>query len=73
MKSSLKEIYAFAEVYGYTVLQGDGRYSHLYSITKTADAPSSPLCPYMLPEHLAIWVDGYRFGLNASVPTQVVE
>lgn len=71
--SALTEIKAFAKAYGFTVLQGIGIKSHMYTIAKSVGKNHFPRCPYMEPEILAIWIDGYRMGLNAAAPTQAKE
>ncbi|MCM1505386.1 MAG: hypothetical protein NC127_09350 [Muribaculum sp.] len=70
---ALTEINAFAEAYGFIVLQGHGIKCHTYTIAKRTGNIDAPRCPYMEPELLVIWIDGYRMGLNASAPTRAEE
>lgn len=71
--SKLTEIKAFAETHGFVVLQGHGLKHHMYTIAKRMGNIDAPRCVYMEPELLAIWIDGYRMGLNASSPIQAEE
>lgn len=68
--AALTEIKAFAEVYGFTVLQGHGIKYHTYTVAKQLGNIYAPLCPYMEPELLSVWLDGYRMGINAAEPTR---
>ena len=72
---ALKEVEAFAEVFGFTVIRGIGLKSHTYTIAKQYGNAHLPHCQYMEPSELAIWADGYRAGLaNADdAPTQAEE
>lgn len=68
---ALSEIKAFAEVNGFEVLMGMKRDLGKYTIAKDYNGKIAPRCPYMEPKELAIWIDGYRMGLNAaSAPIQ---
>lgn len=69
--SALTEIKAFAEAYGLIVLQGYGIKSNLFTIAKRIGNIDAPRCPYMEPELLSIWIDGYRTAINAVEPTPV--
>lgn len=71
--TALTEVKAFAEAYGFIVLRGQGIKAHTYTIAKRIGNIDAPRCPYMEPETLAVWIDGYRMGLNAAAPIQAEE
>lgn len=51
---ALKEVEAFAEVFGFTVVRGIGLKSHTYTIAKQYGNAHLPRCQYMEPCELAI-------------------
>lgn len=65
-------IRAFAEVYGFDVLSKEHRLGEIYTLAKRLETITAPLCPYMLPHVLVVWIDGYKKGLKGSAAAREI-
>lgn len=62
----LSPIKAFAEVYGFELRRGIGYHAHEYQLLKESGGRLCPLCQYMEPLMLRIWIDGYESGRGSK-------
>ncbi len=72
-KTELDKIKVFARQHDFILLRGYGPKSNLYTVARRIGALDAPRCPYMEPELLSIWIDGYRMGLIAASPNRAEE
>ncbi len=70
---ALNQVKAFAGVYGYVVLRGIGLRSNTYTIARRTESVDLPCCPYMEPQELMIWIDGFLTGQKAHSPSGAEE
>lgn len=70
---ALNQVKAFAGVYGYVVLRGVGMKSNTYTIAQRTERMDLPCCPYMEPQELMIWIDGFQAGQKSQVSSGAKE